>query len=299
MIFRRSTFLIVMIISSCTEEFEIEYTAQESKLAVHGIVYEGRAIQINISHTLLYDHETAFEIVPNATVLLFEDSKFVDKLQHTKNGFYRSEFIPNKHHTYRLEIEHDIYKNATAEVSFEDSVPAQILHYNTETEILDFADFEIALELNDNASTFNFYSLNPWYYEVFNNDTIKSRAIMWTQDEKFITSIYQNEEGSSTTMSDKPFPDIMFNGDKLTVNFNVMLWHDPALDDSLFLDVYIYSKEYSEYNYDYYNQMFHDDFFSEPVFMYSNIENGVGVLASATKKTYKIYHSGKNNSKQL
>lgn len=93
------------------------------------------------------------------------------------------------------------------------------------------------------------------------------------------------EDGESTICEDARFPDLTFNGKEKTIVVEVLTMETTFLTDpKLVIQLSNYNLDYDKYvetsnlQYD-----TNGDPFSEPVIVYSNIENGFGIFGSVTK----------------
>lgn len=313
--------LILVLLFGCTKELDIDYPAKDSKMVLNAVIYEGEPIRVNITHTLLYDNAKAFEAVPDAKVNLYKNNEFIEELVYTDKGFFIGNHKPTKGSTYELKVEHDVYTNVSAKTTIPNELAINIIKYTVDTTDIFNPKIHIEVQFNDDESTKDFYRIHAWHsvqnynydYSYDDNgyteiktigDTTKQNIPIVTENALFKAVLNTFTDGNYAYYNSEPFSDEEFNGTSVNFDFTLSDFNDQfrydAVDDTIHLDFFNYSKEYVEYITDYMNQSNSDDFFSEPVFMYSNVEGGVGIFASATKQNFtftkpKIYNPYNND----
>jgi hypothetical protein len=155
--------------------------------------------------------------------------------------------------------------------------------------------FRISVSFIDDGNINNYYKLGVEMgkYVVdtlsLNGSTIIDSAIIY----KWV-KIYRDHEVLERTITNKEviFNDNTFNGTTFSVNFSIK---DVIRDSNInlaFLKLYFYNIDNSLYNYEKSIKQYFDNYdipFTQPVQVFSNIENGFGVLSSANVNTVRLY----------
>ncbi len=117
-------------------------------------------VTVFVSTTLpILESEAAY--VNNATVLLWENDRFVDTLNNTANGVYKSAVIPKENGIYTIEVSTPNRNTVYAS----DTVPEKIIvkdgYYSIIPAIDNFNDsyYDYFIEFEDNAQTKNYYEV--------------------------------------------------------------------------------------------------------------------------------------------
>lgn len=224
--------------------------------------------------------------------------------------------------TYRIEVTHKDYEAAFAETSLPES--PNLLSYKSEeiTQNLYGADqraVQISMRFKDKANEQNYYRINikaftgTWYPNFREKDDttgiIQLRTYYYgniTSDDKLLNP---EQEDANDFLFGSPgntynlFTDEFIDGKEYELTFSIMpnnntVWYNGELMvfgdkpgefyhltiqlQTLTRDAYLYMRSS-------YAQMWYgDDFFSEPVQAYSNIENGVGIFSGFSATTFEI-----------
>ena len=111
-------YLIILFafLAACEKDIDIPFPDQERKLVIYGLLDPDEIISVDISHTIptLEKHPDDFSI-KNATVSLFIDSAFVEKLKHQGDGKYisQSNLKPKARRAYHFVVTAPNYDSIT------------------------------------------------------------------------------------------------------------------------------------------------------------------------------------------
>lgn len=231
---------------------------------------------------------------------------------------FRGETIAENGKTYRLEIAREGLQSVNCETTVPDAV--DLLAVDTLTEIIpvDYGTqklWAIKIKFGDNAETDNFYriqineinGLNKNYYQA--EKEYSDTVFMWEQlalnldlfDPVFGNKTDEADEIVTGTPDNKYalFDDTQINGKEYTVkvrlsyNYNVYRPYPLDEDSGNFLErkivLYALSPEYYEYLKSATNHFYYaDDYFSEPVPVYSNVRGGMGIFAALDSASYSV-----------
>ena len=303
---RQNVFLFIFSVSllfSCTKILDDELPQKEPKLVINGIINPDSVFKINISqsyHVFENEGSNNLPFIQGASAKLYKGSQFLFDLEEEENGYYASTgFFPALNQSNKVEGAKSGFPSVQATTSIPDPVP--ILSFDTSMvwdgdEYYTFLSFSGVLKYKDPPGEENFYRLDC--FQTFFDET--GQPITYRQ--------FIDVEDSDDYFYDKSeeylvWNDLLTNGDEVTINFNIFFDHyyidyGQGITDT---STVIYSISFSSLNEDFYkydksrSQYFEsggtDNPFSEPVLIYSNIENGYGVFGGFSGDTVSFEYS--------
>lgn len=280
-------FLVLVLLTSCLREVDLEVEQIPHLLVVNCFFTEGEAFRVNVSRLAAYTDLTNRSIA-DARVTITSNGKYTGTLIHTGKGNYTNpSVVPEPGKLYQLTVEAEGYPMATAQ----DSLPLPVF--------VDSVIFTPKAGKFDDGIDYNQYSVwfrdipgKTWYtiqvmnadssdgewsyggFEIFSTDPVISAEGMSGEDLKrwfaFSDTLFSNQLyglkinlGDSYSQTDKArillvsgtFPYYQF--------LKRLLKHEP------------YSSEdpFKPYN---------------PVPLYSNIKNGLGIFAGFRCQPYDL-----------
>ena len=279
------TILLLLLLASCEKDFVIDQHNGNNKMAVNALFDDGQPIQVFITKPYAIGApNTTIAAIPDAQVALYEDSVFKEMIRYvpsdTQNTFgsYISNLIPQQGKRYTIQAMDANYVAATAS----DQIPvgAQIIssslqHY---TDSGSNQGGIMTMTFKDDPAVQNYYRINVWIgglYHDPNNLTDTSHYFQWNAITSYPISPVSDtvRDGAFFLFSDRGF-----NGQQKTlqISFN-------TIDTTGFssLNLYVELHTISQPNYQYFqtlNLYRASNGSSEPVFIYSNVNNGFGAF---------------------
>ena len=300
----KSTLFIIalsVLLFACERTIDFEIPDTGRKLTVECMLKDGEGVWVNLKHSKhVLDTSGLWENVKNANITIFKNGSLFEELfEFDNSGVYRAVNKVKNGNSYKIIIRTELYGETTAETY----IPrvTEITNFELESKESDTSDrFNFNLNFNDDEKEDNFYliRLSLKSFQRFYNLTLNK---------------YELHLRNSWSLNiDYTYPDI----DKLGYKeYNTMVFMDNSVNGqnfnfriSTFIEatqepfekdlehyyiVYLHSisSDYYEYlistrNY-YYNK---ENYFSEPVQVYGNIENGLGIFAgySTTVDSIKV-----------
>ena len=281
-----------MLIASCDIVVDLDIPEHERVLVVNSILTTDSIINASISHSVGAFDASSISYVNNATVEVYEDGVLLGEMDEEASlsydfmGELDSTYVYNFNHSpvagkiYSYEIVHPDYEAVRAETS----VPVEVNLNVNEVTLLSEQDYEkhyrVRFSFND-APEDNFYRLrlrNPnAYYDGF--DYFESN------DASIISSAGVQSDGATFYGEVSLFDDEMFNGTEKEISIDFFVYNKPL---EYTLELTSVSESYYTYirslraHYDNQDQFI---FAGEPVQVFTNIENGLGVLGSMSVDT--------------
>ncbi len=293
---------LILIITACEKKLDIDIPEGQKHLVVNGIINPDSLIQIRLSKSQNVLDNNDIEFLSTADVKLFKDDEFVENLIHTDTGMYLSSVFPDLNSEYKLTVDYSGLNPVSAVNTL--TPPVNILSVDTTISIRieDYGEgyidtvYEVhfQIKIRDNGNNTDYYflglsSLQP-VYEEYNDELILTGYEEYNEWFDSNDHVFRGRKNdfSLDGIQGKVFTDELFNGNEYTVNVRTQLYNYNNFDlgkSSLtyFIklltvteDIYRYITSYNL------NQQTQFDPFSQPVQIYTNIENGLGLFSGYT-----------------
>ncbi len=284
--------IFTILLYSCDKTVNIPIPDNGRKLVVNSFFQSGNNLTVNLSKSkYILDNSNSNDAISNAEISLFENNILLEKLIETEPGKYKSTFFLLENKEYSIFVN----SNNFDQVKAFNKIPLlstinnfKFINYT----IAEYGDQEInfTIEFDDDLNTEGFYLIELFkefnYYE-YNSDTdqydIETKSIekiyISSKDPGYGDEKYNN---SGILLDDK-----LFNGKNHSFSFYAYAYSyyykkvNKADDKEKY---YVHLSTISKDYYLYINSLnkhlnTQGDFFSEPVQVYGNIENGFGIFA--------------------
>ncbi len=301
-------FLISLFLVSCDMQtvINLEIPPHESVLVVNGLLDTDNNVQLVVTHSVGAFSDETPSFIYDADVILYKDGDFIDSLTpdmaeqiyvnyNDDNDntdsllmyYYKSNYIPEKNANYRIEVKHPNYPSISAETY----IPNDITLYNINIDTtLSQNKIGLTFSFDDNINQQNYYRL-----KLFSSCTKE-----WEDESGYIqewgftgdTEFMSNDpsfpgdipwDGYTFMGNNVVFSDALFNGEQKTITLDVETELKYAECDTVIIKFATFSDD----TYSYYNSLGeHREkgelgvFGGEVIPVYSNVDNGLGVLIS-------------------
>ena len=309
-----TTLLFSLILISCDMEtvIDLDIPPHDPVLVLNGILDTDTNTQLVVSHSVGAFSNTSPSFINNANVMLYKNNQFIDSLYPDTNVidveylneyivsylpmyYYKSDYIPEKDANYRIEVSHSDYNPISAETS----IPDDVTLYNIDIDTTSSEEkIGFTFSFDDDANEQNYYRLKlfsscikSWYDasgNLIEGERFRGDAWFFSNDPSFPAGV--PFEGYTFEGSNVVFTDALFNGQQKTITLDVESELKYADCDTVIIRFSTFSND----TYSYYNSLGeHSDkgelglFGGEVIPVYSNVENGLGVLISTNSQ--KIY----------
>ena len=284
---------------------DLDIPPHEPVLVLNGLLDTDINAQVVISHSVGAFSNAVPSFINNANVLLYQDNQFIDSLLLDTSSlvyanyyyddtadslamyYYKSDYIPNNNSTYSVEVNHSDYNPISAETF----IPDDISLYNIDIDTISSEEkIGFTFSFDDNASKQNYYRLKlfssckkEWENEDGDIEELNFRGFtrFMSNDPSFPSDI--PFEGYTFEGDNVVFTDALFNGQQKTITLDVISDLKYADCDTIIIQFSTFSDD----TYSYYNSLGdHNEkgelsiFGGEVIPVYSNVENGLGVLIS-------------------
>ncbi len=268
----------LILFESCEKEIKLKEDEIEPRIVLNGLITAGDTIRVQLSESrnVLYDQE--LPVVTTGVVELYSSSgALLGTFTHEANGNYvLNGFIPSAGNTYRIDATYNTFKPVSASTE----VPSTTLINSIDTAMQgNIMKYEI--KFNDNAAEENYYAVTVKSISVIIDD-FTGDTIMW-EDTYYETAEIFTQNGYADVNGLKwgqifLFSDASFNGQQCSFSAEQSVTSDA---DTVLSVITVHSISESYYKYkvslEKYQQT-EGDPFAQPVQVFSNVENGFGVL---------------------
>ncbi|MGB4654120.1 MAG: DUF4249 family protein [Bacteroidales bacterium] len=303
--------IILLIAVSCVSISDDLLPNHKKQMYMQSVLSPDSVVKVYVGYTADL-RDKGFVKENGATVILYQNDVIIDTLNTIGNGIYVSEIKPQVNTQYLLRVYHqdDTIFALTTVPDYPIICNAPTYKYPTYYDTQDEAEFgDLYIEIDDPAGIDN-------YYEIIlfaRTQNEKYKYVFYDQQYVRITDgVLINEGDWNYNPTSIFFSDLLFDGQcykmKLIVSPRGAHIYDVGgvvevstlLDESGYVllrsiskEYYLYRKLYTRHVYnsqsDFSESTIYDFFFiGEPLNMYTNVSNGVGVFASVNSKLYKI-----------
>ena len=282
---------------------DLDIPPHEPVLVLNGLLDTDTNARVVISHSVGAFSGGRPSFINNAKVALYKNGEFEDSLlpdltnliyvnyydNYTADSlamyYYKSAYKPEKDTDYKIEAS---YKDYPA-ISAETSIPDDIVLYNIDIDTTSNENkIGLTFRFDDEPNQQNFYRLKLFTSctkkreDGYNDEwRFRGEAEMMSNDPSFPSEI--PFEGYTFTGSRVVFSDALFNGQQKTITLDVQSEFKYAECDTVIINFSTFSDD----TYSYYNSLGdHSEkgelniFGGEVIPVYTNVENGLGVLIS-------------------
>ena len=319
--------IFILFFFSCDLEtvVDIDIPAHESVLVLNGRLDTDTNVQVLVSSSVGAFDNSNPSMVNDADVILFENNIEVETLtldtdntyeMYLNDGnwrtntyidmnYYVSNYVPKKDKTYKIEAKHPNFNDINASTY----IPDDILIYNLvidSTSNNDKINFEFSFD--DDANIENYYSISLKVscskvyedeYGYVDEYNYGGRVEMNSNDPSFPTNSFDALEGGYSFQGERAvFNDALFNGQEKRISIDVYTQDEYGYDEFEFKQCdtikFIFST-FSDDSYRYYNSLSEqreggalDIFGGEVVPVFTNVNNGLGILLSKNAQEFNI-----------
>ncbi|OFY35285.1 MAG: hypothetical protein A2W91_07585 [Bacteroidetes bacterium GWF2_38_335] len=254
---------------SCEKIIDINIPDKEKKIVLNSIITNDSSMVINLSKSMSVLDDDEITFIDDATVKLYEDGVLVAEPVNAGGGNYPvTGFTPVKGKKYKVTASNSTLKSISAEDKIPNSI--EILSIDTiSTEIEGTPSIECSIEFEDPSGVENYYILTA----NISSGGYTSPVNIYTMD--------INIEDYLDIKYGIMIRDDVFNGNKYKLIINFDKYNFSGLVNkvdfqlqSVSKDLYLYSLSYTR------NARTGNNLFSEPVQVYSNVKDGLGIFGA-------------------
>jgi hypothetical protein len=312
--------LLGIFLFSCETTIDFEGNTPEQLLVLNSIVSPDSVVKAHLSKSKFFlESGSQIETVNDGTVKLYVNGQFKENMQASGEGIYKANYKPHVDDLIRITASKSPFKEISGESAIVPHI--KIAKFDSATVINDSSfviqsvyddkkatfvpdtlradydcDMNMKINFKDSVSYKNYYRLRAFflYYEA--NGSVDVRNVNIKSSDEVFT-------GAGSAFAEKDdgyfeFSDELFAGKTYSVSLNVPFRKSvyykqinsvgsTGKDNSVVkIQLVVDLQSISESMYLYLRsneaQDNYDGFFSEPVQIHNNIQNGIGILGTVT-----------------
>jgi len=307
--------LLSLLFSSCEIIVDLDIPKHEPVLVLNSVIRADSIIVANLSNSVGSFELNEIRDITDATVSVFENEVFIGdmavsfiEVAEDDYDYETGEYIegdslyayvlnksPEVGSEYRFEVSHDSYENVQATTKFTNAInfaSHEVINLDDEySEVykLNFTFNDMSGDnyyrlrvLNKNLDVFDFEDIKPLYFETSDPSIIAS-------------SMSDNGDPDEVGVfsDDALFDDHLFDGEEKTISLEFYDWYysGDETNSSFYLEISSISKDYFDYLHSYQRQSNYyggELFAGEPVQVFTNVQNGLGILGASNTKSVKL-----------
>ena len=307
-------FLLLLFFFSCEKEVTLEPTKTEQRLNVlcNFSPNEPFSIQLSKSQSIFTDDTDSSTSIGEATVEICKGNDLIEKVPQTSNDtdsgakYLSMVAVPKTKEFYTLKISVDGLKPVTATSWVPEPVDIEHLSIGAINEYDDGQidnvkeyDVRLALQFVDPSSEKNYYQVN-FYQELVNNITLQDTTVLVSPNTNFTQIDESIAQNFNVLDGGLLFHDLVFDGELKELVFQPLFQYDNSTYEpkNIIVELRSVSEDYYKYYTSVYRQLRQTNPggggtlngnvpFTDPVILYSNVENGYGVFAGYSKNVLK------------
>ncbi len=294
---------------SCTQSIDLPFPTHQQKVVLNGLLNPDSTIKIHLSWSKPLGTERKFAPIENATVKIYENDKQIGIATHKTKGIYVLPYFPKPNFIYKVEAEVPDYGRVTAH----DKVPEKAQVGKLSFKRIPSNSIECTIAIKDIPAQVNAYWVTDFMktkgnydYDIFTRsfflvDTLtrirgnfliysdgiyldKFNATFDASSGRYAYRYYlrQDDEGFDGQIIPISFlnaPDISQLKGIDGVRASVTYWID-VIHASPEYDKYFKSSLIHHINTSFGIEANTPDPFAEPIKIYSNVNNGLGIFAA-------------------
>ena len=302
-----ASFLSYIALSGCVKILNDELKTKETKMVLNAAISTDSVFTVNVSRTFnIFEDESVNNLpfIDSAKVQLYEDNNFLFDLNHTSYGYYNKQgFYPQLGKEYRVDVSYGSYKPIKSKTIIPPAVP--IVAFDTSTnQVVDeyggsHTDYIGEITYHDPPGVSNYYQLSCKIYIIHSDSSIDSYPqAIWPVDEN--QHFFDGTSGGNLLWSDR-----LTEGKEVSfqfVYFNSYNYKSAINRDQEHLRFVFYLKALTKAYFTYLKSLGvywetggSDNPFSEPVVIYSNVENGYGILGGYSSDSVSVVYTYDTN----
>lgn len=274
------------------QEMEIPRQELDNQLAVHSFINEtDTQLHFEISRNFGLDDQFPLEdqVIENAEVTIYKNGEYFSKFGQNAEGHYAitlEDEIGGADQEFRVEISHPDYDLALVETKMPTYVGPNSVEFFKDGGFPDPTGEEpqdlIQIEIEDPGDEENYYEFQV-HRILVSSDTLIFGADTLVTTKTYPDRYFSPDSNIEQGISGFLLSDSFFNGEKYVIQ--IMLIDNLGLEDipveklkitwnSISKDHYQYSKSLLQYQ-----RSSGFGLFSDPIAIYSNVENGLGMVS--------------------
>jgi len=298
-------YILPLYFVSCEKKLDIDLPETEKHIVVNGMINPDSLLEVRVSKSRNILDTNAIVHLPDAVVKLYVNGVFIQDLTSSGEGYFVSNLFPELDKEYSLTVDYPGLTSVHTQCLIKKSGSINSVDTLRETVINDWGydidtitTMKFDILFNDNGATNDFYflaisSLQP-IYEYLGKDTILTgyHQVPEYFDSQDLVFRSNTNNFSIEGLPGRVFSDELFNGNNYEIQLEMYLSkyadiyvsEQNALDSTMFyIRLYTVNQDFFRFVNSYnLNQSSEYDPFAQPVQIFSNVENGLGLFSGYT-----------------
>jgi hypothetical protein len=294
----------------CEKTIEIDLEDAKIRIVVNSEINPDSTIKVNVTRSRhILDNA---DIVPlgDADVKLFEDDVLIGTLVYQSHGNYYIDYKPKLGKTYKVTVAHPNFDNVYGTTFIPEIV--EFVSIDTSKAYDEYGNTKIIfnIKFNDPAGEKNYYMIsmrNKYKYEMWDENLIVYDTLYVGPDTTIVHIDYGGYRWVETTdklwfntddmiidafvyqRNAAVFGDELIDGKQYSIKLNADQYSLYSDTNMVYVDFYSISPEFYKYMVSFNkHQDASGDPFAEPVIVFSNIFDGIGIFAASNIYTDSI-----------
>ena len=291
--------LISLGVWCCESTVKLDISPEEPSIVVFSSFSNRNPIELQLTRALnVLDTTNTIEVIENANVELLKDGNFIEFLEPVKSPdlkivVFRSSHIPQEGGQYEIKVRSDVFGETTGQSSI--PMPVDIIATSSaeftitnkpgeNNQLVQDLNFDVVLVFEDPPSQSDYYHVKIFQdihqYEL--NENGDTNIVQTTREELSFSPAINDNNTVANFDGGVLFNDEQFDGSTFGSRFNISARIFPRRQrlGKTYIELRTVTEEYYLYFTSLSRQLENGDQpLTQPVILYSNIENGIGVFA--------------------
>lgn len=306
--------LFAASLTACETVVDVDIPDEPPRLVVNAFLQADSAVVLELSQSQSILSNAPLRPVGGATAVLLEGDQLVTTLEEIpESGTYFSDFTPSVGKSYTIQVSKAGFEAVEATTLVRSPVAIQAIEVDTTLLLYTYDNGdsivternvtidEVRLTFDDPASERNYYAVMAYRYQIYwqeiydaqnryvRTDTVRGLIPLYLRsDDSALTGagddfLSGDDVAYGQTLS---FSDDFFNGKTYTFQFrpDYYSYYEQSDEEN---EIYITLRTIDEGQYRYFRSVdlqYENDGnpFAEPVQVYSNVENGFGIVSGSS-----------------
>ena len=278
--------IIFFFVSACDKTIDIKIPDEGRKLVLNSLLKADSAISINLTLSkYILDGEEAVKPIIGAKVSFYKNNQLIEVLTDSSSGYYYGDYTLKQGENYQIKVEVENYPVLKTETTVPYKTEIIKLEAYQALDAYDWPETRFSLIFKDNPEYDNYYAVSVIERRYTTYDLGDGEDTVFVED--YPLNVYSSDPNVFSDdwylRRDLLFTDELIQGKEYKLQFNAQRnFYDSNEAVSVY---YVQFKTVNKEYYLYYTSLAkhynaQDEFFMEPVQVYSNIENGFGIFAT-------------------
>ncbi|NOX36976.1 MAG: DUF4249 domain-containing protein [Calditrichaeota bacterium] len=272
-------FLLLIILPGCEQPVDIELPDYTPQLVVYSFFTPDAPWQVQVYNSVSMKTGGKIERIANATVELFANNTRLAELIPNNEGYTHPTLRPEKDTRYTLRVSAAGYDTVTASDQIPSPVPLKKVDFRIELGEPESTVY-LDLEFSDPPEEKNYYNLG---LSIFPKNNSQGYLVyFYSRDPMLLREMYLTQFVVENTFEDVEalFSDAIFDGKTYRLSLYFYVNFQQSTEYTLQINFMSISEAFFKYKRSLILQEnTGESIFSDPVQIYSNVTNGLGVFA--------------------